>query len=62
LTSVRFRIVATGHAILSKRFHTSAMKVLATPVMQLKFKQLVLDPMPLELKLYEKLIKATGIK
>ena len=56
-----------------EKFHVAAMKVLATPAMQAKMKQLAVDPMPMtpaeidkfivnELASNEKLIKAAGIK
>jgi tripartite-type tricarboxylate transporter receptor subunit TctC len=56
-----------------ERFHTSALKVLATPSMQQKLKQLAVDPMPMtpaemdkyvasEISANEKVIKAAGIK
>jgi tripartite-type tricarboxylate transporter receptor subunit TctC len=56
-----------------EKFHTAAMKVLATPAMKVKMKQLAVDPMPMtpaeidkfvvnELASNEKLIKAAGIK
>jgi tripartite-type tricarboxylate transporter receptor subunit TctC len=55
------------------KFHAAAMKVLATPAMKAKLKQLAVDPMPMtpaqidqlvvkELSSNEKLIKAAGIK
>lgn len=56
-----------------EKFHAAAMKVLATPAMKVKMKQLAVDPMPMtpaeidkfvvnELASNEKLIKAAGIK
>jgi len=62
----------TARAIVEK-FHASAMKVIATPAMQQKLKQLAVDPMPMtpaEMDMYvaseisanEKVIKAAGIK
>jgi tripartite-type tricarboxylate transporter receptor subunit TctC len=56
-----------------EKFHTSAVKVLATPSMQQKLKQLAVDPMPMtpaemdkhvaaEISANEKVIKAAGIK
>jgi len=56
-----------------EKFHAAAMKVLATPAMQARLKQLAVDPMPMtpaemdkfvesELAANEKLIKAAGIK
>lgn len=62
----------TPRAIVDK-FHDVAAKVLATPAMKAKMKQLAVDPMPLspteidqlvvkELAANEKLIKAAGIK
>jgi len=56
-----------------EKFHAAAMKVLATPVMQARLKQLAVDPMPMtpaeidkfvlsDLASNEKLIKAAGIK
>lgn len=62
----------TPRAIVDK-FHDAAAKVLATPAMKAKMKQLAVDPLPLspteidqlivkELAANEKLIKAAGIK
>jgi len=62
----------TPRAIIDK-FHDAAAKVLATPAMKAKMKQLAVDPLPLtpieidqlvvkELAANEKLIKAAGIK
>ena len=62
----------TPRAIVEK-FHDAAAKVLATPAMKAKMKQLAVDPLPLspaevdqlvvkELAANEKLIKAAGIK
>ncbi len=62
----------TPRAIIDK-FHAAGMKVLATPAMKAKLKQLAVDPMPMtpaeidqlvvkELSSNEKLIKAAGIK
>jgi tripartite-type tricarboxylate transporter receptor subunit TctC len=62
----------TPRAIIDK-FHDAAAKVLATPAMKAKMKQLAVDPFPLspteidqlvvkELAANEKLIKAAGIK
>jgi tripartite-type tricarboxylate transporter receptor subunit TctC len=62
----------TPRAIIDK-FHDAAAKVMATPAMQAKMKQLALDPRPMtpteidqlvvkELSSNEKLIKAAGIK
>jgi tripartite-type tricarboxylate transporter receptor subunit TctC len=56
-----------------EKFHTAAMKVLATPEMKAKLKKLAVDPMPMtpteidkfvisELASNEKLIKAAGVK
>lgn len=56
-----------------EKFHAAAMKVLATPAIEVKMKQLAVDPMPMtpaeidkfvvnELASNEKLIKAAGIK
>jgi tripartite-type tricarboxylate transporter receptor subunit TctC len=56
-----------------EKFHAAANKVLATPAMQAKLKQLAVDPMPMtpaeidqlvvqELAANEKLVKAAGIK
>jgi len=55
------------------KFHAAAVKVLATPAMQARLKQLAVDPMPMtpaeidafvvrELAANEKLVKAAGIK
>jgi tripartite-type tricarboxylate transporter receptor subunit TctC len=55
-----------------EKFHTAAMKVLATPAMQSRLKKLAVDPMPMttaeldsfvvkELGSNEKLVKAAGI-
>ena len=62
----------TPRAVVDK-FHAAGMKVLATPAMKAKLKQLAVDPMPMtpteidalvvkELSSNEKLIKAAGIK
>ena len=62
----------TPRAIIDK-FHDAAAKVLATPAMKAKMKQLAVDPFPLspteidqlvvkELAANEKLVKAAGIK
>ncbi len=62
----------TPRTIIDK-FHAAGMKVLATPAMKAKLKQLAVDPMPMtpaeidqlvvrELSSNEKLIKAAGIK
>jgi tripartite-type tricarboxylate transporter receptor subunit TctC len=56
-----------------EKFHTAAVKVLATPSMRQKLKQLAVDPMPMtpaemdkyvasEISANEKVIKAAGIK
>jgi tripartite-type tricarboxylate transporter receptor subunit TctC len=62
----------TGREIVEK-FHSAAMKVLTTPAMQQRMKQLAINPMPMtpaemdkyvatELGTNERLIKAAGIK
>jgi tripartite-type tricarboxylate transporter receptor subunit TctC len=62
----------TARAIVEK-FHAVATKVLATPTMQQRLKQLAINPMPMtpadmdkyvvaELSFNEKLIQAAGIK
>ena len=62
----------TPRAIVDK-FNAAAAKVLATPAMKAKLKQLAVDPMPMtpaeidqlvvkELSSNEKLIKAAGVK
>jgi tripartite-type tricarboxylate transporter receptor subunit TctC len=62
----------TARAIVDK-FHSAATKVLATPAMQQRLKQLAINPMPMtpadmdiyvtaELSSNERLIRAAGIK
>ena len=62
----------TARAIVEK-FHAAATKVLATPTLQQRLKQLAINPMPMtpadmdkyvvaELSSNEKLIRAAGIK
>jgi tripartite-type tricarboxylate transporter receptor subunit TctC len=62
----------TAREIVNK-FHAAATKVLATPAMQLRLKQLAVNPMPMtpddmdkyvaaELSSNEKVIRAAGIR
>ena len=62
----------TAREIVDK-FHAVAMRVLATPAMQQRYKQLAINPMPMtpadmdkyvaaELSSNEKVIRAAGIK